>query len=61
MHYLTYAKKQKKSVFHYKSLKLWKIDYIDLTLQFSYQFSPISVINRDTDFYRLSTPGIKVQ
>ena len=54
--------------FHYKSIKSWKIDNIDLTQQsslsiftdFHYQSIKITrllPIFIDTDFYRLTTPG----
>ena len=55
--------------FGYKSLRLWKIDNIDLTKQFSlpiftdFRYQSIKItwllqIFIDTDFYRLTTPGI---
>ena len=70
LYYLTYAKKQpQRRDFRYKSLKLWKIDNIDLTQQFSlsiftdfrYQSIKITWLLPtfiDTDFYRLTTLGL---
>ena len=69
LYYLTYAKKQQCRTYRYKSLKSWKIDNIDLTQQFSlsiftdfcYQSIKIIwllLIFIDTDFYRLTTPGV---
>ena len=65
LYYLTYAKKQQCGTYHYKSLKSWKIDTIDLTQQFSLSiftnFCDKSIkitwllsIFIDADFYRLT-------
>ena len=65
----TYAKKQQCRTYCYKSLKSWKIDNIDFTRQFSlsiftdFRYKSIKItwllsIFIDTDFYRLTTPGI---
>ena len=68
LYYLTHAKKITMADFHYKSIKSWKINNIDLTQQsslsiftdFHYQSIKITwmlLIFIDNDFYRLSTPG----
>ena len=70
--YLTDAKKTKQQrwTYRYKSLKSWKIDYIDLIKQFSlsiftnFRYQSIKItwllsIFIYTDFYRLTTPGSK--
>ena len=74
LHYLTYAKKNNNVglIYRYKSLKSWKINNIDLTQQFSlsiftdFRYQSIKItwllsIFIDTDFYRLTAPGMICQ
>ena len=68
--YLTHANWTTTADVRYKSLKLSKIDFIDLTQQFSlsifteFRYQSIKItrllpIFIDTNFYRLTTAGLK--